>query len=101
MLENKKKYLLSLLFLSVLFATSAANLYAPDSKLSSGKWYKISVKETGVCKISYEELVSYGIANPANVRVFGYGGNQLPEVFNEKFFDDLPEVAVYLSLIHI
>lgn len=98
MLENKKKYLLSLLFLSVLFAMSAANLYAPDSKLSSGKWYKISVKETGVCKISYEELVSYGIANPANVRVFGYGGNQLPEVFNEKFFDDLPEVAVYRSL---
>ena len=100
MLGVSKKYFPLYFLLSVFsfFSLNAANVYAPNSVLASGKWYKISVGETGVCKITYDELRSYGISNPANVRVFGYGGNQLPEHFSVDFFDDLPEVAVYKFL---
>lgn len=94
------KLIFPFLFVLVFFFLNTAKLnavpdYSSNSMLSSGKWYKISVKESGICKITYEELVSFGMSNPSNVRVFGYGGNQLSESFDKMIFDDLPEVSVY------
>ena len=50
--------------------------YADQSILSSGKWVKIRVSESGVCRMSFEQLSEAGL-NPSQVRVFGYGGAML------------------------
>ncbi|NVO21436.1 MAG: type IX secretion system sortase PorU [Bacteroidetes bacterium] len=72
--------------------------YSDHSVLSSGKWYKIKVNKSGICKITYDEIQGMGVdmsaVNPANIRVFGKPGGMLPE--NNSFFryDDLPENAI-------
>ena len=91
------KYFFLTLFL---LATSTGNALPPDSYasnsvLSQGQWKKIEIGETGVYKITYDELKKWGFDNPDNVGVYGYGGNILPESFLEPYIDDLPEVAVW------
>ncbi len=47
--------------------------FSQNSVLSEGIWYKISTEETGIHKISYDDLISYGInpaqVNPQNIRL--------------------------------
>jgi hypothetical protein len=50
--------------------------------LAQGKFVKVKLAETGIYKLTYEDLVSMGI-NPANVRVFGYGGGVLDQNFTQ------------------
>ncbi len=69
--------------------------YAAQSVLRSGKWVKISVPESGIYKITYDDLVRWGIPNPANANIFGYGGAMLPEYFENEKIDDLPQLAVW------
>ncbi len=69
--------------------------YAPNSVLRSGHWVKIRVSESGVCRITYDELVSMGLT-PANVRVYGYGGAMLPQDFTKHKIDDLPPVGFWM-----
>lgn len=69
--------------------------YTSNSKLATGNWKKISVSSTGFYKITYENLVSWGFSNPANVNVFGYGGAMLPEDFSKEKLDDLPQISVW------
>jgi hypothetical protein len=72
--------------------------YQDNSVLSSGKWAKIKVKDSGIYKITYSELQAMGFSDPSNIRVFGYGGAMLLEDFryekNPKI-DDLTELAIY------
>ena len=70
--------------------------YASNSVLSQGKFVKIKVKDTGVYKLTFEDLNSMGI-NPANVRVFGYGGAVLEQDFSLPKQDDLPELAIWME----
>ena len=58
---------------------SAGERYAANSVLAQGKWVRVSVKENGIHKITAGELSNMGFQNPANVRLFGYGGHILPE----------------------
>ncbi len=69
--------------------------YAAQSQLAKGKFVKIAVTETGVCRLTYEELKNMGL-NPAAVRVFGYGGAMLTQDFNQRKIDDLPAVPFYM-----
>ena len=71
--------------------------YTKQSVLSGGSWVKISVTQSGVCKMSFDELHDAGISNPSQVRVFGYGGAQLTQDFSQKRIDDLPQVPVYVG----
>ena len=71
--------------------------YASSSKLSSGTWVKIRVAKEGMYKITFDELKSLGFKNPKNVRVYGYGGQLLPEDLTADYLDDLPEVCTYLG----
>ncbi len=77
---------------------SPATRYTENSVLSTGDWYKIKVKESGVYRITYEQLRDWGIANPANVRVYGYGGAQLSEKNSDPYIDDLPQQNIYMSV---
>lgn len=69
-----------------------ASFYAPSSRLASGNWAKIEVKETGMQLISNATLKSLGFADPSKVNVYGYGGRVLSERLNSSMTDDLPEI---------
>jgi len=71
---------------------------ASTSVLSTGKWKKIYVKETGIYKLTYSDIKGMGI-NPDLVQIYGYGGALLSENFSlTGYQDDLPPVAVYKEL---
>ena len=69
--------------------------YKEKSILASGSFVKIRVPNSGIYKLTYEELSSWGL-NPAQIRIFGYGGAVLNENFNSDRIDDLPEVPFYI-----
>lgn len=65
-----------------------------NSLLSSGRWTKIRVRNTGIFKITNAELKKMGFSRPEKVRVFGYGGYLLSQRFSEHPAADLPEVPL-------
>jgi hypothetical protein len=66
------------------------------SLLSSGNWYRISVTESGIHKLTYEQLQEIGLQNPSTVRVYGSGGRLLPEQFSLGYCDDLEPLPLYV-----
>ena len=70
-------------------------MYATTSRLASGQWVKISVPESGIYEITYDELREMGFSNPARVKVYGHGGNRINEVMTaENYIDDLRKVPI-------
>ena len=74
----------------------STNYYALNSVLAQGKFVKIRIVDSGIYKLTYEDLVSMGI-DPTNVKVFGYGGNVLDQSFTTPKPDDLPELSIYMN----
>lgn len=74
---------------------SAQQRYADNSVLSSGRWVRIAVEESGVHKITAAELRRMGFKNPDKVRLFGYGGRVLPETNIHQLPDDLQEIPLW------
>ena len=70
--------------------------YTSNSVLANGKFVKIKISESGVYKLTYEDLNSMGIT-PANVRIFGYGGEVLEQSFILPKLDDLPENSIHME----
>lgn len=71
----------------------SVDTYASSSVLSSGKWVKISVAETGIHLISDSQLRSWGFSDPSKVKVYGYGGQRIPDALTRaNYIDDLPLV---------
>lgn len=68
-----------------------------SSVLASGNWYKIAIGESGMHRLSYEQLQEIGLGNPASVRVFGSGARRVPEAYSQGAVDDLEPVSVYLD----
>ena len=68
--------------------------YATTSKLASGKWMKISILESGMYEITYDELREMGFSNPQNVKLYGSGGARIDEVLNGTAPDDLTRVPM-------
>ena len=67
--------------------------YAASSRLSSGKWVRVSVAATGMHCISESMLRSWGFSDPSKVRVYGYGAKRLPDQLTTAYIDDLPQTA--------
>ncbi|NDW19330.1 hypothetical protein D0T53_10455 [Dysgonomonas sp. 216] len=88
---------LSVFLLYTCTLSAQINSYAQKSVLSEGTWHKIKVGETGVYKLTYSALTEMGISNPANVKIYGYGGWLLDENFSKPFIDDLPPVSIWMS----
>ena len=76
--------------------TAGIHSYTSHSVLENGKWVKIRVSETGVCRMSFSEIQSAGL-NPQQLRVYGYGGAQKLQDFSKPNIDDLPQVPVYVG----
>lgn len=72
-----------------------------NSVLSSGKWYKISVSENGIHRLSYQNLIDLGVdvddINPANIRIYGRPGGMLPVSNAESRIDDLEELSIQIT----
>lgn len=76
-------------------------VYADNSVLASGDWYKFSVDTTGVFKIDKDFLQKLGIStsnlNPKKIRIYGNGGNLLPQLNSEFRYDDLQENSIFVE----
>ncbi|MDE6652513.1 MAG: type IX secretion system sortase PorU [Paramuribaculum sp.] len=84
-----------ILFLASVVTAEAFDLscYAHRSRLSEGKWRKVSVDRTGMHFISRAQLKSMGFNNPEKVIIAGYGAAGVPDVLSAaSYVDDLPEV---------
>jgi hypothetical protein len=77
-------------------SVSPLHIFATSSVLAQGRFVKIKIANTGVYKLTYDDLKSMGVT-PENVRIFGYGGNMLDQSFLTPKIDDLPEVAIWKS----
>lgn len=93
--------LLAVALFSVCAQSAVANSaldFAPNSRLAEGKWIKISVAGSGVCRITYSQLEDMGFSDPTAVAVYGRGGAMMAENFTDAdgnviYTDDLPPVA--------
>ncbi len=90
------KKLAILVFFTIPFISFAQQ----NSILSSGDWYKLAVEETGVYKLTYSELQSYGIdvdnIDPRNLALFGNPSGMLPELLEEPHYTDLQPMAIQI-----
>lgn len=69
-----------------------------NSLLASGNYYKFFVEETGAHRITRNFMQSLGISlnnvNPANIKVYGYGGSPVPFRNSDNEYFDLREVPI-------
>lgn len=75
--------------------------YPDNSVLAEGSWYRLSVDETGIYRIGYDQLEELGL-DPSTVvkediRLFGNGNGMLPEANAAGAITDLEENAIYVS----
>ena len=70
--------------------------YKENSVLASGEWFKISIRKSGIYKLTYNDLIELGISRPENVRIYGNGGKTLPLMNRQSRPDDLMENAIYM-----
>ena len=75
--------------------------YASTSAMSWGNWYKIGLPESGIYKLTYDDLVDLGInvanVDPRQIRIYHNGGGVLPELNAESRYDDLVEIPIYVA----
>lgn len=77
---------------------ASSGKFATESVLAKGSWYKFTVDKSGVYKLTYSQLKSLGLSNPADVRIYGNGGKVLPELYSGNVPDDLSEIPVSKEL---
>ena len=75
--------------------------YAAESALATGNWYKIGLPESGIYKLTYEDLKTLGInvssIDPRQIKVYHNGGGVLPEMNAEARYDDLVEIPILVQ----
>lgn len=74
---------------------SGAVDYAEHSVLSTGKWAKIRINDTGVFELTNAVIKKAGFTDINKVKIYGYGGNLQPEKISHQYLtrtDDLKEV---------
>ena len=86
--------LLTLALLLQALCTLAADL-TPSSNLASGQWRKISVTQSGIYRISANDLRQMGFPDPNNVRVYGAAGHQLAYAAASDSRDDISLIPAY------
>jgi len=74
---------------SQLKSANIAYNWKASSVLSSGRWVKISTKNRGVYKITFDQLQQWGFQNPDQVSIYGNGGYMIPVMNADNNSDDL------------
>lgn len=78
----------------------AQRTYAPASVLASGNWYPVAVRTEGVHRVDAAALQRAGVSLPLasnQLRLFGNGGQMLPEDNAAPRVDDLRENAIWVD----
>ena len=97
------KYFGRMLMLAALLVGSALSMnaldksyYAETSKLATGKWVKVSVRESGIYQITADDARNWGLGSDlSQIHVFGYGGAPLSEtMLGDNYADDLPQMPL-------
>ena len=82
------------------FFNNGQKIFAPNSVLASGTWYKIGITKDGVYKLTPSFLTGIGIdisnTDPRKIRIYGNGGGMLPYANSGFRRDDLTENAIYV-----
>ncbi|MEM8584042.1 MAG: type IX secretion system sortase PorU, partial [Bacteroidota bacterium] len=81
--------------------TARSNNFANRSVLADGQIYQIAVSQTGIHKLTRDFLsndlgIDLGNVDPRQIKLYGQGGGILPEVINDEFPDDLPELPIWI-----
>lgn len=75
--------------------------WASQSVLQSGKWLKLAIEESGLYKVSVNDLQSNGLnilgASSTSVHFYHNPGGMLPEKVSDDRFDDLSEISVQIE----
>lgn len=75
--------------------------FAQHSVLSTGRWYKVGIAETGIQRLTYDDLVSLGMdpdqIDPRHLRVYHNGGGVLGEKNADPHFNDLMEIPIVVQ----
>lgn len=75
------------------------DFYPENSVLSSGRWVKVRVDNSGMQQITYDQLRQWGFNDPSAVTVFGFGSAaNTRDIVDDKLGGDLPQQpVVYLD----
>jgi hypothetical protein len=77
------------------------HVYAANSVLSQGQWYKIGVPTSGLYKLDKATLRTLGLdvqtLDPRRLQLYGNAFGQLPQLNSAPRPDDLVENAIYVS----
>lgn len=88
-----------IIILSLLIGVN--NLSQSQSILESGQWYKVQVSETGLYKLSYQDLEYMGFdlnnIDPQHIRIFGNVEGVLPEGNKQQVPTALIENSIFVS----
>jgi Peptidase family C25 len=95
-----QRFFAVIFFIIITVAAIGQRTYRPNSILSSGNWYKLSVKTAGVYRVDVAFLQSLGVntnsITSGSIRLYGNGGWMLPEANNTARPDDLTENAIWM-----
>ncbi len=79
----------------------ASRVYASNSVLANGEWFKIGVVQDGVYKVDYAFLKGLGLdidsLDPRTIQLYGNGGGMLPFLNSKPRVDDLAENAIFVN----
>ena len=95
-----KQYMRRLLAAMVLLAgwqsalAFESTVTADSSRLSTGRWVKIKVTETGIHAITAADAQKWGMSDLSKVHVFGFGAQRIPGKLTKDIPDDLPQLPV-------
>lgn len=87
--------------LIIILIAAKTDVFAGDSVLESGVWYKMSISSTGMYRLTYSDLASMGVdvanIDPRNIKIYHNGGGVLPKINSYYYPDDLYEIPIYVS----
>ncbi|MCG8698214.1 MAG: type IX secretion system sortase PorU [Bacteroidales bacterium] len=81
--------------LLLMIISSNLELRAENSLLSTNSWYKIRVEQSGIYKLTYDDIQSMGFDNVANVRFYGDGGRQKSFLNSKESLEEMKPIPVY------
>lgn len=94
------KYLINFLWCFFCFYIHGSVFAQGNSVLSDGDWYKISVVQDGIHKLSYSNLSTLNIdldnLQISDIQLFGNGGGMIPKSNSEARYIDLEENAIQI-----
>ncbi len=97
MSSHRLLFLFSLLVgLTLGMSALPVSYYASQSRLSQGRWVKISTENEHMYQLSYDRLRELGFEHPEHVQVFGYPAtclNEINHTFSESYADDVTPIA--------